>query len=492
MTRTIGSAMTVVAAIMVAGCTMDVASSDVAPGARANVAESERQQASEPLVSPQAAANVLVFGDQVNPINALANRLRALGHTVTVPSDFKLPTTIQALAGFHTIWHIGRITALTATERLLLKEYLKIGGGLHLTGEGSGSSNMNASLSMFVQAVVENGSGIVIGNPITVPGPNNFPFYPVNENALGNVANTPNMVRHLEMTGVGGITGIAITSPNALVIGGLNRDKVVGAIWGSNDLVDNAGKLSLLMDSDWLSRLAGTNDNLKLIQNLQEHMTGSPFINQPPTALAAVAPGQILDCNAGDNVAREFVPVRLDGTGSIDPDNAPQPLTYTWFRNGENIATGPTPTINLEVGTHTIALRVFDGEAESFSTIDVLITCTIECTPGSGLFNRCHPGCPCDHAEGDCDTDNDCLPGLICLHDAGFAFGYEDDEVDVCSNVPPTLGVGAWNYCAPAYPCDIGQGDCETDADCLPGLHCESDVGPSFGFQREVDVCEPN
>jgi hypothetical protein len=61
----------------------------------------------------------------------------------------------------------------------------------------------------------------------------------------------------------------------------------------------------------------------------------------------------------------------------------------------------------------------------------------------------------------------------------------------VCSSQCPTLGVGAWNYCSPQCPCDAGEGDCESDADCIPGLRCVSDIGPAFGFQREVDLCEP-
>jgi hypothetical protein len=486
MTRTIGSAMTVVAAILVAGCTMDVESS-----ARESVAVTERQQASEPLFSPLGTANVLIFGDEVAKINALRTRLTDLGHVATVRTGFDLPPTISELSQFQTVWHLGRAVPVSTAQQTLLREYLSIGGAIHLTGEGSGSSALNGSLTAFVRSVVENGSGITIGFPISVPGQFNSSYYAVHENALGNVANSPNTIRTLEMLGVGGITGVPLTSPNTLVIGGSALDKVVGAIWGSGDLVSGSGKLSLIADSDWMSRLTATNDNLELIQNLQEHMIGNPFINQPPTAVAVLPAGQNLDCNDGNNNPRETVPVQLDGSQSDDPDNAPQPLTYTWYENGENIGTGVTPTLSLTVGQHVIALEVTDGEEVSTATVTVQITCTIACTPGDGVFNRCHPGCQCDHGEGDCDTDNDCLPGLVCLHDPGAAFGYEDDEVDVCSNVCPTLGIGAWNYCSPGCPCDIGEGDCESDSDCLPGLRCTSDIGPSFGFQREVDVCEP-
>ena len=483
MTRTTGSVMTVVAAIMVAGCTTDVASS-----ARESVAAGDRQQASEPLFSPLGSAEILIFGDQTTQINALRVRLQGFGHQVTVRTGFDLPPTITELSQFQTVWHVGRGTPINSSQQNLLRQYLEIGGALHLTGEGSGSGSLNNSLQVFLRSVVENGGGITVGFTNVQPS-SPFYYFDVNESAAGGVANSPHPVRTVELINAASISGGIAGTPNALISG---ANDVVGALWEGNRLVGGAGKLSIIMDSDWLSRLTQVNDNLELLQNLQTHMLGSPFINQPPTAVAVVPEGQNLDCEDGSGEVRELVPVQLDGSGSFDPDNAPQPLSFTWLNNfGENIATGPTPTLNLPRGEHILVLLVSDGEEDSLATVSVHITCTVACTPGSGLFNRCHPGCPCDHGEGDCDIDADCLPGLICLHDPGAAFGYEDDEVDVCSNVCPTLGVGAWNYCSPECPCDIGEGDCEIDADCLPGLRCVSDVGPAYGFQREVDICEP-
>jgi hypothetical protein len=486
MTQAMSSARMVAAAIMAAGCTGDLPSR-----VHESNASNERQQAPEPLDSVLGTANVIIFGDQITQIDRLRMRLSDLGHTVTVRPGFDLPPTIEELAQFQTVWHIGRLTPVPLQQQALLAEYLSIGGALHLTGEGSGSSAMNASLTMFVRSVVENSSGITIGSPISVPGQFNSEFYAVNENALGNVANSPTVIRTLQMLSAGGITGVPLASPNTLVIGGSALDKVVGAIWASGDLVSDSGKLSIIMDSDWLNRLTATNDNLELIQNLQEYLIGNPVVNLPPQAVAVLPPGQNLDCNDGNNNPREFVPVQLDGLGSTDPDNPPQPLSYIWFKNGDIIGTGPTPTVNLTVGEHVISLLVSDGARESSTTLALQITCTIICTPGPGLFSRCHPGCPCQHGEGDCDDDADCLPGLVCLHDSGFAFGYENEDIDVCSTVCPTLGVGAFNYCSPECPCDIGEGDCDSDADCLPGIYCMSDIGPAFGYQREVDVCEP-
>lgn len=48
---------------------------------------------------------------------------------------------------------------------------------------------------------------------------------------------------------------------------------------------------------------------------------------------------------------------------------------------------------------------------------------------------------------------------------------------------------GDWDFCSPTNPCSNGQGDCDSDADCKQGLTCTSDVGPTFGLAKGVDVC---
>jgi hypothetical protein len=75
-------------------------------------------------------------------------------------------------------------------------------------------------------------------------------------------------------------------------------------------------------------------------------------VNRPPVA------------DAGADIRLPYVavaatPVALDGTGSSDPEG--QPLTYAWSENGTVLATGPTPTVNLALGTHRLALVVNDG-----------------------------------------------------------------------------------------------------------------------------------
>jgi hypothetical protein len=50
--------------------------------------------------------------------------------------------------------------------------------------------------------------------------------------------------------------------------------------------------------------------------------------------------------------------VTLDGSGSSDPDN--DELTFAWFENGAQIASGVSPTVGFAPGTHQVTLVVTD------------------------------------------------------------------------------------------------------------------------------------
>ncbi len=52
------------------------------------------------------------------------------------------------------------------------------------------------------------------------------------------------------------------------------------------------------------------------------------------------------------------------------------------------------------------------------------------------------------------------------------------------------LVVGDWDYCSSSNPCNAGEGDCDSDLDCVAGLKCVKNVGPEYNFAKGVDVCE--
>lgn len=47
----------------------------------------------------------------------------------------------------------------------------------------------------------------------------------------------------------------------------------------------------------------------------------------------------------------------------------------------------------------------------------------------------------------------------------------------------------SWEYCTPGCPCKAGEGDCDTDSDCVTG-HCAQNVGGDYGQSSNMDVCE--
>ena len=115
--------------------------------------------------------------------------------------------------------------------------------------------------------------------------------------------------------------------------------------------------------------------------------------------------------------------------------------------------------------------------------------------PGCPAFvpgpDACTSDCPCDEGQGDCDSDAECAPGLICAWNVGANYGWPATR-DVCEQpgggCPPF--VTGPDACTTACPCDEGQGDCDGDNQCAPGLVCAQDVGANYGWPATRDVCE--
>jgi hypothetical protein len=89
--------------------------------------------------------------------------------------------------------------------------------------------------------------------------------------------------------------------------------------------------------------------------------------NRPPNANAGA------DQNNVECTSHHGAVVRLDGSGSSDPDGPGDIDTYQWYENGTLIATGVQADVTLGLGSHTITLRVTDKHG-AFDEDDVVIT----------------------------------------------------------------------------------------------------------------------
>ncbi len=112
-------------------------------------------------------------------------------------------------------------------------------------------------------------------------------------------------------------------------------------------------------------------------------------------------------------------------------------------------------------------------------------------TSGPGSPTYCSQTCPCNAGEGDCDSDAECANGNYCRLDVGANYGWSAD-IDVCEAWLGchTSGIGTPTYCSQTCPCLAGEGDCDSDAECVPGTYCHMDVGANYGWSSNTDVCE--
>jgi hypothetical protein len=80
------------------------------------------------------------------------------------------------------------------------------------------------------------------------------------------------------------------------------------------------------------------------------------------------------------------------------------------------------------------------------------------------------------------------MPGLVCRSNIGPAFNMTA-TTDVCVPKACTAALYSDTFCSAACPCGKGGGDCDSDQDCLPELVCGTDNGPEFGLPATTDVC---
>ncbi|MHB9026278.1 MAG: hypothetical protein ACYC7E_19230 [Armatimonadota bacterium] len=134
------------------------------------------------------------------------------------------------------------------------------------------------------------------------------------------------------------------------------------------------------------------------------------FRNAGPIADAGATPAQVISVNETNAV------YPLDGSLSTDPED--DPLTYTWYADGNlvtPIATGVTASATLSVGAHTITLVVADSFGASDTTTIAVTVDTLGQATGA-LIDAVETAPISDTTENE-------LVSILESADAAFAHG---------------------------------------------------------------------
>ena len=140
-----------------------------------------------------------------------------------------------------------------------------------------------------------------------------------------------------------------------------------------------------------------------------------------------------------------------------------------------------------------LTLRIFSAEQESvFDENDSGFSIKENChTSSLWSLDYCTPSCPCNPGEGDCDSDSDCVLGK-CSFNVGEKYG-QISTYDVCERLEDischTTSLWSLDYCTPSCPCSAGEGDCDSDEDCSTG-YCALNTGAEYGQISTLDVCK--
>ena len=100
-------------------------------------------------------------------------------------------------------------------------------------------------------------------------------------------------------------------------------------------------------------------------------------------------------------------------------------------------------------------------------------------------FCACHS---CSQLEGDCDFNDQCQEGFRCgSNNSPVSFGF-DAHTDCCY----TATLGDEDFCTIDKPCEVDEGDCDSNDECKSHLFCGSNNCPdSLEVVSSVDCCEP-
>jgi len=118
--------------------------------------------------------------------------------------------------------------------------------------------------------------------------------------------------------------------------------------------------------------------------------------------------------------------------------------------------------------------------------------------PSGSISNCCTDDHPCQVGRGDCDSDSNCVGDLRCgsnncpRSNSTWVTVFLDDN-DCCydpkNEVCDGTGENSGSCCTKDFPCKAGEGDCDSDSDCVGDLVCGSNNCKGEAFLDDDDCC---
>jgi len=253
------------------------------------------------------------------------------------------------------------------TAKATLADNILTGNDLALVLAGTGTGMAISRNSIFANASL----GIDLGNNGVTPndlgdgdtGPNNLQNFPVltsatsNDGAttiLGLLNSTPNTVFTLEFF------ANSECDPSGFGEG----ETFIGSTKVTTDGSGNASFTAIFQGTAGFITATATDLDGNTSEFSRCISVQGGAVNQPPVANAG--PDRTVGATSPAGAL-----VTLNGTGSSDPDG--DPLSFTWA-GPFGTATGPTPTVTIPRGTHTITLTVTDPHgASATDTVSVTV-----------------------------------------------------------------------------------------------------------------------
>jgi len=109
---------------------------------------------------------------------------------------------------------------------------------------------------------------------------------------------------------------------------------------------------------------------------------------------------------------------------------------------------------------------------------------------------HCTHQCRCEVGEGYCESNADCFGDLICYLGPdlgiGFFYGAKPYTCQEEFDCHGALAIGDNDYCTRTCKCGVGHGDCDSSDECATGLVCGTNNAAKFSSDLEwtIDVCE--